>query len=184
MLGAAGSPGQFPAPARVRVARAGPVHGLCRRGRGSVHRFPACCGAAGRAYGTGVSERSWYDVMRRRVAPIAFLLALVALSYQTCQAESVEVELTVRFGPDAGAVDSVRIDVVRDGSGDHVAFVERRFARGAPVELRQSVPLSEGMYRLDIELMIDGQGRRLSRVIDVAGEGGIRVDISGELNPR
>lgn len=121
--------------------------------------------------------------MRRRVAPIAFLVALAALAHQTCKAESAEVDLALRFGPEASAVESVRVDVVRSDSGEHVAFLERRFPSGAPAELRQDVPLVEGMYRLDIELEVDGQLRRLSRVIDVEGSGGIRVDLSAELGP-
>jgi hypothetical protein len=128
-----------------------------------------------------VSERSWYDVFRRRVAPIAFLLALVALGYQTCRAESVDVDLALRLGPGAAAVDAVRVDFLTDESGEHVAYFERRFPGGAPAELRQPVQLPAGMYRLDIELELDGERRRLSRVIDVEGSTGIRVDLTGEL---
>lgn len=106
---------------------------------------------------------SRYDLFRRRIAPIAFLLAIGLIARDSCQKDqrthtTVELEL----GDARPSVRAVDVDVV---TGDETVA---RFHRAAlpdavigPCRFELAVPREDGELRIDLDL--GAEHRRLTR---------------------
>jgi hypothetical protein len=111
---------------------------------------------------------SRYDRLRRRIAPVAFLLALGFLVHQTCQSEErQQTTIVLDFGDAAPRVKAVRADVFSD-DGEPVAWFERAAPPDAsgrvsfpamldgPSTLRLRVDTATGLVPLERRLRSDG----------------------------
>jgi hypothetical protein len=137
-----------------------------------------------------VAAHSFYQTLRRRIAPLAFLLALVLLGSRTCATETTRVEIRLDLGAAAAHVDTLRVDVFPAGAATGVASFERHL-RGQAVQgpLGFEVALDPGSYRLRIDARVRvgaassavSLGRTLERAIVVGEQMGERTVISVDL---
>jgi hypothetical protein len=144
-----------------------------------------------------VSAPSFYQTLRRRIAPVAFLLALALLGSRTCANESTRVEIRLELGAAATHVETLRVDVFPvfpAGAATGVASFERHL-RGQPVQgpLGFEVALDPGTYRLRVDARLRARlragaassavssGRTLERTIVVGEQMGERTVISVDL---
>ena len=141
-----------------------------------------------------MSAHSFYQTLRRRIAPVAFLLAVALLGSRTCAGERTRVEIRLELGAAAAQVETLRVDVFPADAATGVASFERHL-RGQPVQgpLGFEVPLDPGTYRLRIDARLRarlGAGatssavslvRTLERAIVVGEQMGERTVISVDL---
>lgn len=97
---------------------------------------------------------SRYDLFRRRIAPIAFALALGLIVHDSCQkAERTHTTVELTFGAAASQVRGVEVDVVIDE--EIVATFRRAAPAGAGIGMVRfplSVARDTGELRIDIDL--------------------------------
>ena len=138
--------------------------------------------AARRACYTGRVADTWYTLARKRIAPVALILAVTWIAHDTCSRhERRPVTLRFELGPGAARVHELRVDVV---SGQDVIGRLRRGREaaglGAP-QLKLSLPDGEVELRIELELSAAPEApavatvRKLTRRIH--GEGGATVVI-------
>ena len=97
---------------------------------------------------------SRYDLFRRRIAPIALVLAIALIARDSCEKNKrthATVELT--FGANQPSVHAVDVDVVVGGetvATFHRAALPDRTIGRSVFEL--SVPEDDGEFRIDVDL--------------------------------
>jgi len=130
-----------------------------------------------------MSGWSRYDKMRRRLAPVAFLGALVFLGTRTCGSEMAKVELWFDVGSNTASLTSLQVEITRQKEpGEVIAHFEHNFHNAsASLQPRWKLQLDPGMY--DLALTVRGKGgvvrvRRVARAVDNAV---IRVSLSAEV---
>ena len=108
-------------------------------------------------------ERSTWDIVRKRIAPVAFLLALVVLATRTCGSETASVELVFDPGAARDRLVRLHVDVHRPGDdGAPVAY----FDSAAGPRMRWTLQLDPGDYRLAFRATLaGGEVRRFDRTI-------------------
>ena len=130
-----------------------------------------------------MSADSFYQTLRRRIAPVAFLLAVVLLGSRTCATEATRVEIRLDLGAAATHVETLRVDVFPADAATGVASFERHL-RGQPVPgaLGFEAALDPGTYRLRVDVRLRaGATRTLERTIVVGEPMGERTVISVDL---
>lgn len=126
--------------------------------------------------------RSRWDLVRRRVAPIALVLALLFLATRTCSSEPASARIL--FGVGAAPIEELRVTIEPLERDEELAFFEQRGRTGpAPV---WSLEIAPGSYRLVfvVELRGEDEARRFERRIEVREGAEIRVDLTRDLRPR
>ena len=106
---------------------------------------------------------SRYDLFRRRIAPIAFLLAIGLIARDSCQKDHrTHTTAELDFGAARPQVRAVDVDVV---IGDEtVAQFYRTALPGniiGPCRFQLALPADDGELRIDLDL--GGEHRRLTR---------------------
>jgi hypothetical protein len=129
-----------------------------------------------------VPEHSYRQTLRRRIAPVALLLALALLGSRTCASEMTRVEIRLELGAAAAHVDTLRVDVFPADAAAGVVTFERHL-RGKPVHgpLGFEAALDPGTYRLRIEARAASEVRTLERALVVGEQLGERTVISVDL---
>lgn len=129
-----------------------------------------------------MSEPSIRQTLRRRIAPVAFLLAVAFLASRTCTSQPERVEIQLALGAAAAHVDTLRVDVFAADDAQGLASFERHI-RGQPVHgpLGFEATLDPGPYRLRIEARTGSSTRTLERAIVVGEQLGERAVISVDL---
>lgn len=124
------------------------------------------------------------DTLRRRIAPVAFLLALALLASRTCQSEAVRVRIELDPGAASAEVRAVRVDVFRQGEDQSVAVFSRRYGEAGP-DARPSfeAQLDPGTYELRIEVETPRGHRRLERTIEPRDASTVTIRLERELTP-
>lgn len=127
---------------------------------------------------------SRYDLFRRRIAPIAFLLAIGLIARDSCEKDrrthtTVELEL----GDARPRVRAVDVDVVTGGQ------TVAQFHRGAlpdaligPCRFELALPADDGQMRIDVDL--GAEHRRLTRQFHAVEGATMLVPLAGDLAPR
>jgi len=120
---------------------------------------------------------SRYQVFRRVVAPIALIVALGVLAWDTCRKdERADVRFAMDFGDDAADIRQVRVDLwVGD---DSIGYFETRFGDAgatAPVRWKQPVPRDEIDATVSLTLA-DGQVVELRRRLHAPSGGEAVID--------
>jgi hypothetical protein len=129
-----------------------------------------------------VAERDWYDIFRKRIAPIAFIVAILALGTRTCKADMAEVELTVSFGAAAADVRSIRVDLFKGDDVEPVASFNRSYGEaGAQTSPLLDAQLDPGMYRVDMTVGTVSGTRHITRAVDMDDRSSITVSIERDL---
>lgn len=135
-----------------------------------------------------MSERRLRDILRRRVAPVIFLILLGILGARTCAADMAQVAVVLVLGEARDRVQALRVDVFPEGegAGEGVAYLERSFETApAAHELRMEAGLSPGTYHLRIEAQTAQGVRVLERAVVVSDQlteqAVIRVDLAEAL---
>lgn len=128
-----------------------------------------------------MSESSFRHTLRRRIAPVALLLAVGLLASRTCANETRPVEIRLALGAAAAQLDTLRVDVFPAGASTGVASFERHLRRQpASGPLGFQAALDPGTYSLRIEAR-GASDRTLERAIVVDEQLGDRAVISVDL---
>jgi hypothetical protein len=118
-------------------------------------------------------------LIRKVVAPIALVLALVLLATQTCASEPVTAR--IRLGIGAAPVEHLRVTIQPVDREDALGYFEQEGRRGpAPVWRLEITP---GSYRLSFSVTLHGEpaARRFERRIEVREGAEIFVDLTRDL---
>jgi hypothetical protein len=126
---------------------------------------------------------SRYDLFRRRIAPIAFLLAIGLIARDSCEKDrrshtTVEIDL----GDARPRVRAVDVAVVVGGPG---AEPVARFHRAAltdggigPVRFELASPQDDGELQIDLDLGLGAEHRQLTRRFHIVEGATLRVAIT------
>ena len=123
-----------------------------------------------------------YDLFRRRIAPIAFALALGFIAYDTCQKQQ-RTSATFVFDYGAAEPDVRSIEAEVWMNGEQVTQFRRVAPEGGMIgktELRASLPDTDGELRIDVEL-VGGAHRDTRRVIHVAEGATVTIQLERDL---
>lgn len=122
---------------------------------------------------------SRYDLIRRRIAPIAFLLAIALIARDSCE-EDQRTHTTVEldFGDARPQVRAVDVDVVAGGA-TIATFHRAALGDGGigPCRFAAALPGDDGELRIDVTL--GAEHRQLNRRIH-ALEGGTTYVLLGD----
>lgn len=126
-------------------------------------------------YFTALRKADW----RRRIAPIALLLGLVAAAKLTFDASPREQPIQLQLGePLRANLSAIRLTYLEDNEA--VSGSEQRFEGEAPAVLTSAPTLPPGEYHLDIELADrTGKVTRTRRTVTVPSEGSLRIRLEG-----
>lgn len=130
-----------------------------------------------------MAERAgYYDIFRKRVAPIAFLIGLVVLGTRTCSTEMAEVELTFDFGSAAADVRSLRVDVFREGESIGAITFERHYGDdGAKSDPRVEATLDAGTYHVAFSVVMKDGRRRFDRTMTINDRAAVTLSLERDL---
>jgi len=111
---------------------------------------------------------SKYDLFRRRIAPVAFVLALGFIAYDTCSKhERTHATIVLDFG--AAAADVRAVDAEIWMNGEQVMHFRRNALEGGQIgaaRFETSLPDTEGELRVAVD-MADGSHRQATRTLRV-----------------
>ncbi len=106
---------------------------------------------------------SRYDLVRRRIAPVAFFLAIALIAKDSCdKGKRTHTTVELQFGASRPQVRAVDVDVVV--AGDTIATFHRATLPDStigPCRFELSLPDDEGELRIDVDLGASHQ--RLTR---------------------
>lgn len=129
---------------------------------------------------------SRYDLFRRRLAPVAFLLAIGLIARDSCQKDRrTHTTVELQLGDARSRVRAVDVDVV---AGDQTVT---RFHRAAlpdlligPCRFEVALPpeAEDGQLRIDVDL--GAEHRRLTRAYHAVEGATTLVPLEGDLAPR
>lgn len=123
-----------------------------------------------------------YDQFRRRIAPVAFGLAIAFIAYDTCtKQERTSATVVLDFGAAAPDVRSVEASVWMDG--EPVTEFRRTALDGMQIgraQFKATLPGDRGELRADVELR-SGDRRNITRTLHVTEGGTITVQLERDL---
>jgi hypothetical protein len=127
---------------------------------------------------------SRYDLFRRRIAPVAFFLAIGLIARDSCEKHHrTHTTVELQLGEARSRVRAVDVDVV---IGDQTVA---RFQRAAlpdamigPCRFEVALPEDDGQLRIDVDL--GAEHRRLTRPFHAVEGATMLVPIDGDLAPR
>lgn len=127
---------------------------------------------------------SRYDLFRRRIAPVAFLLAIGLIARDSCEkSHRTHTTVELQLGDARPRVRAVDVDVV---TGDQtIAQFHRAALPGAligPCRFELALPEDDGQLRIDVDL--GAEHRRLTRPFHAVEGATLFVPIEGDLAPR
>ncbi|MCG8417917.1 MAG: hypothetical protein MJE77_08245 [Proteobacteria bacterium] len=125
-----------------------------------------------------------YAVVKKRIAPLVFLVALTVLATRTCASEMATVEITFDLGQARPDVRLFRVDAFRHGSETGVLHFERHYSnQGPPSSPTIEARLDPGLYELLFSVTLKSGLQRFERVIDVTDRAEITLRLERNLNP-
>ena len=127
---------------------------------------------------------SRYDLFRRRIAPIAFFLAIGLIARDSCEkSHRIHTTVELQLGDARPRVQAVDVEAV---TGDEtVARFHRAALPGSligPCRFELALPADDGELRIDVDL--GAEHRRLTRPFHAVDGATLFVPIEGELAPR
>jgi hypothetical protein len=134
---------------------------------------------------------SWsrYAVLRKRLAPLAFLGAIALLAHETCEKrDHRSATFVIELGaaePRVRALDARLFVAPVPASvtdADAIGVLHRRALVGARIghaEFKASMPAADGELRLDVDL--DGELRQLVRRVHAEQDAVVTIDVAAEL---
>jgi hypothetical protein len=125
---------------------------------------------------------SKYDLFRRRIAPIAFALALGFIAFDTCDKhERTSATFVIDYGAAERDVHAIEAEVWMNG--EQVARFRRDAQDGALIgttRFKGSLPDTDGELRIDVELA-SGEHRSVKRAIHVAEGATVTIQLERDL---
>ena len=125
---------------------------------------------------------SKYDLFRRRVAPIAFALALGFIAYDTCSKQQrTTATIVIDYGAAERDVHAIEADVWMNG--EQVSHFRREALDDKTIgktQFKGSLPDTDGELRMDVELT-SGEHRNVTRAIHVTEGATITVQLERDL---
>ncbi len=127
---------------------------------------------------------SRYDLFRRRIAPVAFFLAIGLIARDSCEkSHRTHTTVELQLGEARPRVRAVDVDVV---TGDQtVAQFHRAALPDAMIgacRFELALPADDGQLRIDVDL--GAEHRRLTRPFHAVEGATMFVPIEGDLAPR
>jgi hypothetical protein len=126
---------------------------------------------------------SRYDLFRRRIAPVAFFLAIGLIARDSCEKNHrTHTTVEIQLGEARPRVRAVDVDVVT--GGEIVARFHRAALPGTmigPCRFELALPADDGELRLDVDL--GAEHRRLTRMFHAIEGSTMSVPIEGDLAP-
>ncbi|MGE0395903.1 MAG: hypothetical protein AB7T06_04170 [Kofleriaceae bacterium] len=124
---------------------------------------------------------SRYDLFRKRIAPIAFILGMGLLVRETCQKEQrIHATIVIRAGEAEAKVKSIDAKVVVEG--ETLGELHREAAPGMRIgDARFEVALPEEDAQLIIDVDMEGGARHVLRRIHATEGATIDLDLSSDL---
>lgn len=123
-----------------------------------------------------------YDVFRRRLAPIAFGLAIAFMAYRTCdQQERTTATFIIEYGAAEPDVRSIEAQVWMNG--EQVTELRRQAIDDmfiGKTQFKASLPDTDGELRMDVELR-SGEHRNVTRAIHITQGGTVTVQLERDL---
>jgi hypothetical protein len=127
---------------------------------------------------------SRYDLFRRRIAPVAFFLAIGLLARDSCEkSHRTHTTVELQLGDARPRVRAVDVDAVTGGE------IIARFHGAAlpgllidPPRFELALPADDGELRIDVDL--GAEHRRLTRPFHAIEGATMFVPIEGDLAPR
>jgi hypothetical protein len=127
---------------------------------------------------------SRYDLFRRRIAPVAFFLAIGLIARDSCEkSHRTHTTVELQLGDARSRVRAVDVDVVT--GNETVARFQRTALPGmmiGPCRFELALSADEGELRLDVDL--GAEHRRLTRPFHAVEGATMFVPIEGDLAPR
>jgi hypothetical protein len=125
---------------------------------------------------------SRYALIRKRLAPVAFLLGMGALVHHTCTQAPQRIHATVVLEYGARAAEVRRIDAELVAAGEHVAAYQRTALPGMQIgetKLEVSSPEADAELRIDVQL--DERAVRITRPLRIDEGATIRLPLEADL---
>ena len=123
-----------------------------------------------------------YDLFRRRIAPVAFALAIGFIAYDTCQKhERTSATFVIDYGAAEANVHAIEAEIWMNG--EQVTRFERVASEGALIgktQFKGSLPATDGELRIDVELK-NGDHRDTKRVIHVTEGATVTIQLEPDL---
>lgn len=123
-----------------------------------------------------------YDLFRRRIAPIAFALALGFIAYDTCNKQQrTSATIVIDYGAAERDVHAIEADVWMNN--EQVSQFHREAQGDALIgktQFKASLPDTDGELRIDVELA-NGEHRKTSRAIHVAEGASVTIQLERDL---
>jgi hypothetical protein len=127
---------------------------------------------------------SRYDLFRRRIAPVAFFLAIGLIARDSCEkSHRTHTTVELQLGDARSRVRAVDVDVV--SGAETVAQFHRAALPGAmigPCRFELALPADDGQLRIDVDL--GAEHRRLTRPFHAVEGATMFVPLEGDLAPR
>ncbi|HEY5927424.1 MAG TPA: hypothetical protein VIV11_37325 [Kofleriaceae bacterium] len=123
-----------------------------------------------------------YDLFRRRIAPIAFGLAIAFIAYDTCDKhERTSATFVIDYGSAEPDVRVIEAEVWMNG--EQVSQFRRAALEGMPIgktQFKASLPDTDGELRIDVELA-SGEHRVTKRAIRVSEGANVTIQLERDL---
>jgi hypothetical protein len=124
---------------------------------------------------------SRYDLFRKRIAPIAFILAMGLLIRDTCQSEQrIHASIVIDAGEAEAKVKTIDAKVIVQG--ETLGEVHREAQPGmriGPAKFDVALPEEDGQVIIDVDL--GTEKRHVMRRIHVTEGATIQIDLSSDL---
>jgi hypothetical protein len=121
---------------------------------------------------------SWATRHRRRIARLLLVIAVCFGATRVWPAVPQTTDLRIELGPQHGEIMELSVDVTRDGEALHGASF--RFPSGAPATVRHELMLPTGRYDLELRCRRATGTTSIERVIELPGDGVVRVTATGD----
>ena len=125
---------------------------------------------------------SGYDLFRRRIAPIAFALAIGFIAYDTCQKQArTSATFVIDYGAAEPDVRSIEAAVWMNG--EQVTQFRREAPAGGLIgktQFKASLPDTDGELRVEVELA-NGDHRDVKRAIHVSEGATVTIQLERDL---
>ena len=125
---------------------------------------------------------SKYDLFRRRIAPIAFGLAIAFIAYDTCDKQQrTSATFVIDYGVAEADVRSIEANVWMNG--EQVTQFRRAALDGMQIvntQFKGSLPDTDGELRIDVELS-NGEHRITKRAIHITEGATVTIQLERDL---
>jgi len=122
-----------------------------------------------------------YDLFRRRIAPIAFGIAIAVMARQSCQKqEQAHATIVLDFGSAAAEVTAVDAELWMNGA--EVAQFQRATVAGRAIgtpRFDAVLPAADGELHIDVD--VHGTHRHVVRAVHAAEGATVTVPLESEL---